>query len=116
MQSVLLPVLLEADIKKLESIRDFIDHNIEADLGIHALSKMFGIGSSTLKRHFAQYYGLPVFRYIQNRRMETAMELLTGRKLPVAQTALAVGYKDRSAFTHIFTRYFLHPPAYFLRN
>src|ERR1700749_2301714 len=106
--------LLIADEKeKIEQIKAFIDANLSDELRILKISKRFSISKNTLQRQFAIIYESSVGDYIQQCRMNLAMQLLRSHTLSVGQIYFAIGYKDRSSFTRAFSKYFGHPPMYY---
>lgn len=108
-------ILYGDDIKKLEDIRQFIEGNLNAKLGVRHLAARFHISTATLKRHFKAHYQIPVALFVQDCRMKKAMQLLCQHAKPVNVVGIMVGYSDRSAFTHAFTRYYGFPPVHFLK-
>lgn len=109
--------LIESEIDKLLQIQSYIDNNLSKDLSIKELTAAFGISSPTLRRHFALYFGKSIGKYILDKRMETAMIMLSQRKMNISQVSEYVGYKYHPVFTRSFTRYFGHSPAhYYLRK
>lgn len=105
-----------ADEKKLREINEYILNNLATELNVSVLSTVFGIGKSTLRRQYLLFYRRSVSEFILDSRMATAMSLLTHYPSPVNQIAALVGYSDRSAFTHAFTKYFGHSPLHYLKR
>ena len=109
-------ILYDSDTIRIQYVKEYIDQNIQRDLSIKSLSRKFAISVSTLQRHFYYCLDEPISIYIRRKRMSLAMELLTAHLMPIGEIGLAVGYDDRSTFTHAFTDFYHHPPAYFLRG
>jgi len=109
-------LLYEEDIKRLEAIREYIESNLDRDMNIDYFVRTFGIGDSTLRKHFRQHYQTPLFHFIHDLRMNKAMELILNRRLSIQQISQAVGYKSRTAFTAAFSRYFHSSPAAYSRK
>jgi len=109
-------ILYHDEVARQAEIKQFIDENFREELTIKILSKKFTISKSTLERHFRFCYKESVTRYIQRCRMLRAMDLVTEHSIPISQVGMTVGYNDRSAFTHAFTKFFGNAPAFFLRN
>jgi len=109
-------ILYHDDIIRLDEIKNFIDQNFNHELHIKSLSEKFTISKSTLIRHFRSCYDVSISGYILKCRMSHAMTLLTTHAIPISQIGITVGYQDRSAFTHAFTKFFGKPPAFYLRK
>lgn len=106
-------ILCEEDIEKMGQIKVFILSNLNKKLDISLLCSRFDIGNSTLRRQFAICYGQSVSAYILTCRMARAMELITAKHTSIKKIANLVGYKRRTTFTHAFTKYYGHPPAFY---
>lgn len=85
-------------------------------LTIQSLAGQFRISATAFKRCFRQLYGAPVHRYLQQRRMERAAELLRSSALPVARVAEEVSYDSASQFSAIFRRHFHLSPTQYRRQ
>jgi len=108
--------LFNDDIKRLESVKGYIDSNLEKDLSIGVLATFLNTSQSTLRRHFTRYFQQTIYSYILKRRMEMAMVLLLSNELSIKQTSKKVGYKRLTSFTHAFSKYFGHAPIYYLKS
>lgn len=109
-------LLFESDVKRLEDIRSFILEHLGMDLTAVMIAKEFGIGKSTLHRHFRAHFKLSLHNYILKCRMEKAMELIVTRACNISQAGTAVGFKEASSFTRAFINYFGHPPKDYFRE
>ena len=59
---------------------------------------------SQFGRAFKKATGLTPHRWLVQRRLEQAMDLLLGSNLPLAEIALDCGFSEQSHFTRTFTR------------
>jgi AraC-like DNA-binding protein len=109
-------ILFNEDIQKLREISDFIKDNLSLDLSINFLSQKFLIGKSTLRKRFAAYFNQTLHSYILVCRMHEALRLIRSRSVHIGKIAEKVGYKDLSSFTRAFSRYFGHPPMFYLKD
>jgi AraC-like DNA-binding protein len=75
------------------------------------LAKEVGVSRSGLCAGFRQIVGKSIFGYIQELRMERALELLTDRIEPITEVAYAVGYSHQSSFTVAVQRRFGMSPS-----
>lgn len=75
------------------------------------LAKEVGVSRSGLCSGFRQIVGQSIFGYIQELRMERALELLTDSAEPITGIAYAVGYCHQSSFTVAVQRRFGMSPS-----
>ncbi len=109
-------ILYESDILKLEQIKAYIISNLEKDLGVTNLCKLFSISKSKLKRQFSFYFKSSIHHYIQHQRLLLAHSLLCNRQYSVTTISMLCGYKDRCSFTHAFTSFFKYTPLECLKS
>jgi len=109
-------IFLEADVKRLQDIQTFIAENPGQELSAAIIAVKFGMGKSTLRRHFSTYFGNTLYHYIFQTRMEKAMFLLKRKASSINEIAAAVGYKEVSSFSRAFAKYYGQPPFYFLQQ
>ncbi|MBS1533109.1 MAG: helix-turn-helix transcriptional regulator [Bacteroidetes bacterium] len=105
--------LYDKDIKRLELIQQYITANLDKDLRIDTLAQLINVGASTLRTHFSIHYKQPIHQYIRICRLNRARELLLQNHLTVAEIAATVGFKERTSFTRVFTRYIGCSPIQF---
>ena len=67
-----------------------------------ALAARLGISERHLRRIFATTHGVSPLQYVQTRRLLLAKQLLTDSALPVAQVALASGFRSLRRFNAAF--------------
>jgi AraC-like DNA-binding protein len=97
--------------RKEDTIIDFIHNNLETDISISKLSRMYYTSESTLRRSFIRKFGVTFSQYLQKVRLEKGERLLSLTDTPVQEIALQVGYKSAAAFTHAFKQYFGYTPS-----
>lgn len=92
-------------LKKIIVARDFLDANFQNPPSLVRLAHIAGTNEFTLKKAFKQVFGITVFAYIRQRRMEMAAhELQQGRT--VSDVSLDVGYRCPRCFADAFRRHF----------
>lgn len=110
-------ILYQEDINRLIEIQDFIHANLDKDLKVNSLAKKFNLEKHTLCRHFTQHFKIPLHQYIVNIRLAKAHELLANNIKSVSEVAIAVGYRDKSAFSNAFSSKFsMSPKELFKQN
>jgi len=96
-------VFTRLEVEKLHNAKAHIDNNLDTKLTITLLAKEFHIGTTRLKQGFRKYFKRTVYRYILERRMEKAKQLLAAG-MRVQQVAAETGY-SLTGFSKIFKNY-----------
>ncbi|WP_419657240.1 transcriptional regulator, AraC family [Desulfosarcina variabilis str. Montpellier] len=98
------------DRKSTERARELLVSNLENPLGLGQLAREAGMSHPKLNRCFREIYGMTVFQYLRNERLNRAREML-GNGLNVTETAYAVGYDSLSHFSQAFKKQFGASPS-----
>lgn len=98
------------DRKRLFRARDHLDAHIVDPPSILELARVCGLNDFKLKRDFKRLFGVTVFGYVRERRLEQAAAHLR-QGLSVQQAALDVGYACPSRFAQAFRRRYGAPPS-----
>lgn len=96
----------EKDKNKLFQAKEIVTHNYSQPPSITQLSKMVELNSNKLKKNFKELFGIPVFKYIQEERLNKAYELLQNTDKTVQEAAWEVGYESLSSFSNAFFKKF----------
>jgi AraC-like DNA-binding protein len=94
-----------------EEYLDFINNNLDKEISISKLTKMYYISESTLRRSFIKKFGISFSLYLQKVRLEKGEELLARTNKHIHEIALQVGYRSAAAFTHAFKQHFGYTPT-----
>ena len=86
----------------IQRILEYIDHHYKEDLSRTTLADMVYLSADHLARIFKKETGETLVKYITDKRIHAAKELLSDTKTPIAQVASEVGYDNYSYFTKIF--------------
>jgi transcriptional regulator GlxA family with amidase domain len=68
------------------------------------LARACNLSPGHFTRAFKQTTGQPPHRWLMERRIEKAKQLLTDTTLSLAEIAMACGFADQSHFTRVFSR------------
>lgn len=93
-------------LKHCERVRDYIIGNLDKDLSIDLIAEEAGASTSTIQRHFKEHFGITVFGFIRQKRLETARSALATDGIPVSRAAHLAGYNNISSFTTAFRKAF----------
>src|SRR5690606_9470603 len=84
-------------------------------LDIAYIATNFGMGQSTLRRHFKQYYRKSLYHFVHECRMKKAMELVINHHATISQIASSLSYKNLSSFTRAFSKYYQRTPLHYMK-
>src|SRR5215813_10948631 len=90
---------------KLRRVKEFIAENLDRDLGLAELSRVASLSQFHFARAFRKSTGLMPQRYLMERRIERAKQLLTDAELPLVEVSLRTGFKNQSHFTTLFRKF-----------
>lgn len=94
------------DTEKIFLAKDIITKNISKPPTLNELSKLIGLNNNKLKKNFKELFGKPVFKFLQEERLNKAYELLSHTKMGVQEVAWFVGYDSLSSFSNAFHQKF----------
>lgn len=99
------------DKEKLHYAKEILSSKMDTPPSLEELSKLVGLNSHKLKKDFKELFGTPVFKYLQNERLNKAHDLLRNSDLGIQEAAWAVGYESLSSFSNAFTEKFGFRPS-----
>lgn len=77
---------------------------------IPEIASQVGLNEMKLKKGFKQVFGVGLYGFLMNTRMEKARELLESTSKPVNEISVLVGYKSTSSFIKLYKKRFGHSP------
>jgi AraC family transcriptional regulator len=89
---------------QLARVKSYIEDHIDRDLSMQRLANVAEVSNSHLKTAFRRSTGLPVHRYIVQRRVARARTLLLRGELPASQIALDAGFAHQSHMARCMRR------------
>ena len=96
---------------QLNKARDILLENIDNPPSLTELSREIGFNTTRLKKEFKAFFGVPVFKYLQNERLSSAHQLISQKKVTVQEAAWQVGYDSLSSFSNAFAKKFGYRPS-----
>lgn len=95
--------------QKVLGIMEYINENLASELNIDSLAQVFYLSKYHMMRLFKQETGYTINRYITNKRLLLARELLkTG--LPVTRICFDCGFQNYSTFSRAYKDFFGESP------
>jgi AraC family transcriptional regulator len=89
---------------QLHRALEYIDANLDGDPSIRLLAAECRLSSSHFARAFKATTGVPPHRWLMNRRIERASELLINETLTICEVAQLCGFVDQSHLARVFAR------------
>jgi AraC family transcriptional regulator len=100
---------------QMRRVIDYIDANLTHELGLIELAGIAGLSPHHFGEAFKTSMGIPPHRYIIERRVKLAAELLQDSRSSIADIALAAGFSSQSHLTVMFRQIMGTTPARFRR-
>jgi len=100
----------------LRRVEEYIDAHLGEDLEIEQLALTAGLSLHHFARAFKTSVGVPPHRFVLQRRLSLARDLLTSTDRPIADIAIAAGFSDQSHLARYFRRSFAVSPIAFRRS
>ncbi len=97
--------------EKLYEAKEILSRNLDTPPSLNELARIIGLNTFRLKKDFKELFGVPVFKYLQNERMNKAHELIRSNDATVQEAAWHVGYDSLSSFSNAFTKKFGFRPS-----
>lgn len=92
-------------------IHRVVEQNYTAPVSIEDLAYLSGRSLSSFKREFQEIYGEPPARWIREKRLFKALELLRSSKMSVADVAYSLGFENPTHFSRIFKQQYGMSPS-----
>jgi len=108
--------LIELFSKETTSFQQTIENNLFSQITIEQLAYISNKSLSSFKREFKRIYQETPARYIKNRRLEHAEELLTCTSESISGIAYDCGFQDASTFSYIFQQKYGTSPSQYRLN
>ncbi len=87
---------------KLFMAKEIMERNISTPPSLNELAQLIGLNNNKLKKNFKELFGVPVFKFLQEERLNKAYEMLSTGNRNVQEVAWYVGYDSLSSFSNAF--------------
>lgn len=89
-------------VAKVKEIHQYMLNHIDEKLTIACLADKHQISATNLKKYFKEIYGLNIYAYLKEKRIQKAAELLRETNHEIGKIAGMVGYDNASKFSNSF--------------
>lgn len=100
----------------LRRVFELIDRRLAETLSMRDLAAVTGLSGSHFARAFKQSVGMPPHRFIMQRRIDVAADLVRETDRLLTEISLQVGFSDQSHFTRTFVDVKGETPSRFRRR
>ncbi|MEJ2419820.1 MAG: AraC family transcriptional regulator, partial [Exilibacterium sp.] len=90
--------------QRLDRTLEFIEVNLDHDIGLREIGEAADVGVYNLSRHFPKVMGEPPHVYLARRRLERVKELLANTDKPMSEIAHLCGFSSQSYLSTVFKR------------
>ena len=90
--------------------------NLDGRIRLAALAQTCDLSVSHFARAFKASFGVTCHRWLTERRIERAQELLASTRMSLEEIASQSGFADQAAFTRVFRRFVGVPPGLWRRE
>ncbi len=112
----LLNVAREHTNRLVQDAQEWINNHLHESFTVNELASTLATSERTLNRQFKEVLAVTPNKYIQSLRINSAKYLLESSELTLDDILDKVGYKDRSAFSKLFTASVGLPPMSYRRQ
>jgi AraC-like DNA-binding protein len=92
-------------------IHRVVEENYTSPISLDELAYLSGRSLSSFKREFQDIYGEPPARWIREKRLAKAHEMLRSSNLSVADVAYSLGFENPTHFSRIFKQQYGYAPS-----
>lgn len=89
-------------LKKFNTVFEFIDQHYAENLDLETVAKYSGFSKFHFSRIFKQFANVSFNEYLNSRRIQAAIALLSSSELTVTEVALMSGFSSISTFNRVF--------------
>jgi AraC-like DNA-binding protein len=92
--------------KEVSPFKNTVESNVHSNLKLEEIAFLCNMSLSTFKRHFTNEYRVAPGKWLQDKRLQKAKELLQGGDLKASDIYFDIGYNNLSNFSVAFKNKF----------
>ena len=89
-------------LEKFMSVCSYIDEHCTEDLTLESVADRAGFSKFHFSRLFKQFTNISFYKYLNQKRIETAEKLLVSPDLSITEVSLSSGFSSMSSFIRMF--------------
>ena len=94
-------------------VRRVVEENYTSPISIKELAYLSGRSLSSFKRDFQSIYGVSPAKWIREKRLSKARQMLLSSQMSVADVAYSLGFENPTHFSRIFKQQYGASPSTF---
>jgi len=83
---------------------EFLGAHLDGNIDLQQVAEACDLSVSHFARAFKQTFRRPPYKWLIERRVDSARDLMTNSRLPLADIAIQCGFADQSALNRSFKR------------
>ena len=95
---------------------DYVESNLRASLTAEDIAKSLYVSAGSLQKRFKREIGLPIGKYITNRVMFLAEQMLHTHEYSIKEISDSLGFCDQFYFSRVFTATYGISPTQYKKN
>ena len=103
------PVRFSPTVRRL--IKEYLDMNLGGRSDIDRIAFLTGLARTQSAQAFRQSFGMPLHKYLVQRRMDAALQRLADTDMTVTQLAHELGFSSHAHFTTVFRQHMGMTPS-----
>lgn len=103
-------------LNRLSAITDYMKDNYAKELSLESLAKTFGYSPTYLSRMFQKYAQTNYKSYLDNIRLEKAVQELENGERTIGEIAIRTGFPNSKALSRVFREKYGMLPSEFRKN
>ena len=92
------------DDRRLRRVLDYVEQHLTDNIAVADLANVACLSIFHFTRAFSAATGMPPHRYVSQRRLDRAKELIVAGNASIAETAFMFRFSSQSSFTRAFRR------------
>ncbi|MBS1564551.1 MAG: helix-turn-helix transcriptional regulator, partial [Bacteroidetes bacterium] len=107
--------MTRSNFDSIQESRHIIDTRYDVHITLSDIARQVGLNEFKLKTGFRRLFGIGMFEYLLQTRMQKARTLLLETRLPIKEVARRTGYTSKQSFQNAFKKYYDETPGSFRR-
>ncbi len=108
--------LTPRSIELIHESKRMLENNFDQHITIAIMAKQLGINEFKLKAGFKKIFGISMFDYLIQTKMQKAKKLLLETDKPIKEIAHLTGYASKQSFLNAFKKHFHNTPGSLRKN
>lgn len=103
-------------IETVKSIKNYLSKNLNIKPDFNKLAQEYNININTLRKIFKEIYGVPIYTWFKQYRIEYSIGLLKKTDMPIIEIANKIGYSNPSKYSAAFSKYVNMTPQQYRKS